>query len=135
MHEAGHVVVARALGLKTRAMIAGIDGDDTKGKADIENSSHLSVVDRIAICAAGMQAQEMLDIATYEVAGLSDEVKIANIVEDYDDEERETLRDKGFTKAWEALEVHRSTVERLAAALAEVGELDHAAIERIIADV
>jgi hypothetical protein len=35
-------------------MVAGIDGDDTAGGADIENASHLPDVDRIPICAAGM---------------------------------------------------------------------------------
>jgi hypothetical protein len=33
VHEAGHVVVARAFGLKTRKMVAGVGGDDTAGKA------------------------------------------------------------------------------------------------------
>lgn len=123
---------SRAFGSKTRKMIAGINGDDTAGGADIENASHLAEVDRIAICAAGMLAQDMLDAATHEIAGLSDEVLL--IVADYDDAEEEAIRDAGFSKSWETLETYRAAVERLAAALAEHGELDHDAIERILAD-
>jgi HD-GYP domain-containing protein (c-di-GMP phosphodiesterase class II) len=133
VHEAGHVVVARTFGLRTRTMVAGVGGDDTAGRAEIEDASYLPVVDRIAVCAAGMQAQHMLGAATNEIAGFSDEVKIGNIVGDYDDDEGEALRDAGFSKSWETLEAHRAAVERLAAALAEHGELDHETIERIIA--
>lgn len=115
-------------------MVAGIGSDDTAGRAEIEDGSHLPVIDRIAVCAAGMQAQHMLGAATNEIAGFSDEVKIRNLVDSYDDAEREALRDAGFSKSWETLETHRAAVERLAAALAEEGDLDHEAIERIIAD-
>ena len=134
VHEAGHVVVARVFGLKCRRMVAGIGDDDTKGKADIQRAAHLPVVDQIAVCAAGMVAQTMLDAPTHDIAGLGDEVLISNIVEAYEDEtEREALRDAGFDKACETLERHRATIERLAMALAEQGELDEVAIERIIA--
>jgi hypothetical protein len=57
VHEAGHVVVAWALGLKTRKLAVGIDGDDAAGAAEIEESSHLPTVDQIAICSAGADAQ------------------------------------------------------------------------------
>src|SRR5674476_1052970 len=49
VHEAGHVVVAWVLGLKTRKMAVGIDGDDAKGAAEIEEGLHLPLVDQIAI--------------------------------------------------------------------------------------
>jgi hypothetical protein len=64
VHEAGHVVVARALGLTTRKMIAGIDGDPTAGRAEIKDGSHLPVIDQIAICSAGADAQRLLDVPT-----------------------------------------------------------------------
>ena len=134
VHEAGHVVVARVCGVQTGAMIAGIGDDDAAGRAEIGDTSHLSVIDQIAICAAGMQAQRMLGAATHEVAGLSDEVRIYNILDDYEPTEGEALRDAGFGKSRETLEAYRATVELLAAALAEQGELDHAAVEHIIGD-
>jgi hypothetical protein len=134
VHEAGHVVVARAFGLKTRKMIAGINGDDTAGRAEIEDGSHLPAIDRIAICSAGVDAQRLLGAATNDIAGFGDMVKIGNIVEDYDEAVVEDIRYAGYRRSHELLELHRATVECLAAALAEQGELDHDAIERILAD-
>ena len=43
------------------------------------------------------------------------------------------IRCAGYRRSHELLELHRATVERLPAALAEQGELDQNAIERIIA--
>jgi hypothetical protein len=112
-------------------MLTGIDGDNTAGGADIENASHLADVDRIAI-SAGMLAQDMLEAATHEIAGRSD----ANPNSHY----RRRLSGGRipsrcrFHKSWEMLEAYRAAVERLAAALAEYGELHHDAIERILAD-
>jgi hypothetical protein len=134
VHEAGHVIVARAFGLKTRRMVAGIDGDDTAGRAEIEDGSHLPVIDQVAICSAGMDAQRLLEAATNEVAGFSDMVKIGNIVDGHDEAAAEDIRYAGYARSQELLELHRAVVERLAAALAEQGELDHDAIERILSD-
>ena len=36
-HEAGHIVVARALGLKVGASAIGINGKDSVGKTDVEH--------------------------------------------------------------------------------------------------
>ena len=53
-HEAGHIVVAWALGLKVGASAIGINGDNSAGKTDIEHHKPLSLIDKIAICAAGL---------------------------------------------------------------------------------
>jgi ATP-dependent Zn protease len=132
VHEAGHVVVAWALGLKTRKMAVGINGDDAAGAAEIEESSHLPLVDQIAICSAGADAQRMLDAPTHDVAALSDMVKIANLVDDFAEDEGEALRYAGYRRSKELLELHRAKVERLAQALAERAELDQDAIEQIL---
>lgn len=132
VHEAGHVIVARALGLKTQKMVAGIDGDPTAGKAEIESGSHLPVVDQIAICSAGAEAQDLLGAPTNELGAFSDMVKVYNLIGE--EAEAEEIRYAGYDRARELLEQHRAAVERLAAALAEHGELDHDAIERILAD-
>jgi ATP-dependent Zn protease len=115
-------------------MIAGINGDNTAGRAEIEEGSHLPAIDRIAICSAGVDAQRLIGAATNDIAGFGDMVKIGNIVEDYDEAEAEDIRYAGYRRSHELLALHRTTVERLAAALAEQGELDHDAIERILAD-
>jgi len=134
VHEAGHVVVAWAFGLKTRAMAVGVNGDDSAGKAEIEDASHLPVVDQIAISSAGIDAQELLGAPTNEIAGFSDMVKIKNVVDEYEEEEGEVLRYAGYRRSQELLELHRAVVERLAVALAEQGELEQIAIERIVAN-
>ena len=130
VHEAGHVIVAWALGLKTRKMAVGIDGDDAAGAAEIEESSHLPLVDQIAICSAGADAQRMFNAPTHDVAAFSDMVKIHNLVDDL--AEDEALRYAGYRRSNELLELHRAKVERLAQALAESAELDQAAIEQIL---
>jgi len=49
-HEAGHVVVARFLGLTIRKIEIEEDGS---GRADISSGDHLPLVDQIAVCVAG----------------------------------------------------------------------------------
>jgi ATP-dependent Zn protease len=132
VHEAGHVVVAWALGLKTRKMAVGIGGDDAAGEAQIEDGPHLPLVDQIAICSAGADAQRMLGAPTNGIAAFSDMVRIKNLIDDRAEDEGEALRFAGYQRSKELLELHRSMVERLAEALAERAELDQAVIEQIL---
>ena len=132
VHEAGHVVVAWALGLKTRRVAVGINGDDTAGAAEIEESPRLPLVDQIAICSAGAWAQRMLGAPTHDVAALSDMVKIGNLLGYCADDEAEVHWSAGDARSNDLLGLHRAKVERLAQALAERGELDQAAIEQIL---
>lgn len=132
VHEAGHVVVAWALELKTRRMAAGIDGDEAAGAAEIEESAHLPLIDQIAICSAGADAQRMFDTPTHDIAAFSDMVKIRNLIEDLTEDEGEVLRYAGYRRSKKLLELHRAKVDRLARALAERGELDQVEIERIL---
>jgi hypothetical protein len=131
-HEAGHVVVARAFGLKTRSMAVGIDGDDAAGIAEIEDARHLPLVDQIAICSAGADAQRMLNAPTHEIAAFSDMVRISNLLDHHSEEEGEALRYAAYRRSQELLELHRENVERLAGALAKHRELDEAAIEQAL---
>lgn len=66
IHEAGQAVVAWALGLKVRRMAIGVGGDLTAGEADIEEKRSMSLVDRIALCAAGGMAQHTFKAPTDE---------------------------------------------------------------------
>ena len=114
-------------------MAVGIDGDDTAGAAEIEESPHLLLVDQIAICSAGADTQRrMFDAPTHEIAAFSDMVKIANLVDDFAEDKGEALRYAGYRRSKELLELHRAKVERLAQALAERAELDQAVIEQIL---
>jgi hypothetical protein len=103
VHEAGHVVVAWALGLKTRKMVAGIGGDDAAGEAQIEEGPHLSLVDQIAICSAGADAQRLLDALTNGIAAFGDMVRIRNLVDNLADDEGEALRNAGYRRSRELL--------------------------------
>ena len=40
-------------------MKIGIHGDDTAGKSEIADVGSLSIIDRIALCAAGLEAERM----------------------------------------------------------------------------
>jgi ATP-dependent Zn protease len=132
VHEAGHVVVAWALGLKTRRMVIGINGDDAAGAAEIEESPHLPLVDQIAICSAGADVQRMLDAPMHDLGAIMDMNAIRELVEDYPEDEGEALRYDGYRRSEELLALHRAKLERLAQVLAERTELDQAAIELIL---
>jgi hypothetical protein len=66
------VQFAWALKLKTRRMAIGINGDDAAGEAEIEANIHLPLVDWIAICSAGVDAQEMLDSPIHDLGAFMD---------------------------------------------------------------
>ncbi len=72
VHEAGHAVVMSALGLSVGEIEIGVDGDDTKGRTDLLCSDeHLPIIDRIAICVAGIDAQHIFECPTQELAGVN----------------------------------------------------------------
>jgi hypothetical protein len=58
-HEAGHIVVAWALGVEVGAAAIGINGDDAKGTAAIGDDEGLPLIDKIALCAAGRESQSV----------------------------------------------------------------------------
>ena len=70
-HEAGHVVVARFLGLRVSEVEIGMNGDDASGRAEISCADQLSFIDQIALCAAGLEAQEMFDAPTHKSTPVS----------------------------------------------------------------
>ena len=83
IHEAGHVVVAWALGLPVGSMQIGCHGDDTAGRSEIDESARqLSLIDRIALCIAGVQAQLLFGCkSTHQHAGASDFGKIIEMLD------------------------------------------------------
>ena len=83
-HEAGHVVVARALGLTVGTIEIGEDGS---GKAEISSAEHLPLVDQIALCVAGIEAQALFECSTHEYAAQSDHAKVCTLVEGLTDAE------------------------------------------------
>jgi len=134
IHEAGHAVVALGLGLKLGRIRIAIDGDPTKGRVEIEeDQDHLPLIDRLAICVAGIDAQDLFEVEGHAFSGMSDMERVDQLVGD-DLSEREVLgfRNAGYGRAREILVRHLDEVEAVANALAEAGELDQQALEILL---
>jgi ATP-dependent Zn protease len=116
-HEAGHAIVASALGLVVDRVEIAIDGDDAKGEADIEHNPELPLVDQIAICAAGLEAQQLYAAPSHAGAGWGDYGKMIELLEDLEDDESRKVRYEGHQRANDLLVRHGDKVERLANAL------------------
>ena len=126
IHEAGHAVVAWALGLRVRKL--GI-GEEGKGKSCIEDSQHLPILEQIAVAAAGMEAVDLLRAPTWGQAGMSDALKIMELLEPYPDEqERHRMEEDGHKRALEILTDRRALLSDLGEALARTGLLGETAL-------
>ena len=123
IHEAGHVVVAWALGLPAGSMEIGCNGDDTAGRSEIdETARQLSLVDRIALCIAGMEAQLLFGCESIHLHGGSS--VIIRMLDDLLEEEADTIRSKGYDRAAELLVCRRPLIERIVERLAISGKLE-----------
>ena len=123
IHEAGHVVVAWALGLPVGSMEIGCNGDDTAGRSEIDETAHqLSLVDRIALCIAGMEAQLLFGCESIHLHGGSS--VIIKMLDDLLEEEADTIRSKGYDRAAELLVCRRPLIERIVERLAISGKLE-----------
>ena len=60
-HEAGHIVVAWSLGVEVGGAAIGVNGDDAKGTSEIGSAEELPLVDKIALCAAGLESQSVFN--------------------------------------------------------------------------
>jgi len=114
-HEAGHAIVAWALGLPLAEIVIGIGGDETAGKTTIVGSDdHLTVFDRVVMNLAGLEAQEIFDAPTHEHAGLGDFAKIIGLLDDVSEKESLKIRTAGRARAREIILANRAKVIRLA---------------------
>ncbi len=125
VHEAGHAIVAWALGLKVRRLCI---GEDCNGASCIECSAHLPILDRIAVAEAGMAAVELLSAPTSPQAGFSDAVKIGNLLDGYPEEQCKRLICEGRERAKEILACRLTVLAKLADALALSRSLEAAAL-------
>src|SRR3974377_1324697 len=89
IHEVGPVVVAWVLGLPVGSMQIGCHGDDTACRSEIDESAReLSLIDRIALCIAGMEAQLLFGCeSTHLHAGSSDFGKIIEMLDGLSEDE------------------------------------------------
>ena len=95
-HEAGHVVVARFFGLTVGEVEIGEDGS---GRANISSAEYLPLVDQIAVCVAGIEAQELFNCPVYEHAALGDYLKVRELVAGLTHAESYEYRQAGYLRA------------------------------------
>ena len=110
-HEAGHVVVARFLGLPIGRVEIEEDGS---GRADIRDAEHLPLVDQIAICVAGIEAQELFNRPMHQHAALGDYLKVCELVAGLTDAESYEYRQAGYLRALEILKGRLPEIDALA---------------------
>ena len=110
-HEAGHVVVAQFLGLTVREVEIEEDGS---GRADIRHAAHLPLVDQIALCVAGIEAQELFNCPLHQHAALGDYLKVRELVAGLTDAESHEYRQAGYSRALEILKTRLLEIEELA---------------------
>src|SRR5262245_37816896 len=108
-HEAGHVVVARFLGLTVREVEIEEDGS---GRANIGPSEHLPLSDQIALCVAGIEAQELFDRPMHDHASLGDYRKVRDLLAT--EAESYEYRHAGYLRALEILKCRLPEIEALA---------------------
>ena len=115
-HEAGHAVVALALGLRVARVE--IFPEDYSGGADADDAGHLSLEDQIAICVAGMVAEDVFEApASHELAHCGDHGRVIELLDEIDETTGDELRGKGYQRASDLLKAHAASVEDIAAQL------------------
>ncbi|MBR1140450.1 MULTISPECIES: hypothetical protein [Bradyrhizobium] len=134
IHEAGHAIVASALGLQVGRLEIAIDGDDAKGVAEIAGSAALGLVDQLAICAAGMEAQRLFSAPTHGGAGWADHGMMIALVEGLPEEDSRTLRYAGHQRAHDILIQRTNQVERLAERLFAEKRLEPNEVKDLLCD-
>ena len=121
-HEAGHIVAAWALDLSIGSAEIGINDDDAKGETKIADISLLPLKDRIAVCAAGFEAQSVFGAPTHPLAAAMDEAEIIELTEHLDENARLAARDEGYQHAHELILAHKVKVDRIAKRLLANGQ-------------
>ena len=132
-HEAGHAVVAWALGLPVMTICVRIG--DAGGGTEVGPADHLSLIEQVAVCSAGSAAEEVFECSAHELASFNDHVTVLKLIETNGVSEAEygpTLRDEGYNCARAYLESHKSKVVKLAARLVECGSVDAAEFLRLM---
>jgi ATP-dependent Zn protease len=131
-HEAGHAVVASALGLTVARIEIAIGGDDAKGEANTEGASKLPLIDRIAILAAGIESQRLFKAPTHELSGHGDYGMMIGLLDGFDESASLALIDEGHKRAYVLLQLHADKVKRIVSALMAHRKLERRAIMQLL---
>ena len=110
-HEAGHVVVARTLGLPVGAIWVQADGG---GGAEIGPSDHLPLVDRIAALVAGTEAVDLFKCTPPEHSAATDHAAISKLVAHLSEDESLSVRNAAYGRARSILWDRLAEVEPIA---------------------
>ena len=124
-HEAGHAVVAWALGLPVGDIYVRKMGEGDGG-AQIGCADALSFIDRLAVCFAGTQAASVFNAPQPEGMGDKDISMVMNLLSGTCETHGAMLRDQGRARASHLLMEHRDHVTRLAERLIHVHHVDAA---------
>jgi ATP-dependent Zn protease len=124
-HEAGHAVVAWALGLPVIEIAIAVGGD-AAGRSGIGVADHLSKRQKIAVLMAGRVAQQIFEAPTHDRAGAVDHAMIMRIVGDMPESESWEFRNGAALDAREIIIANRAKVERLAQHLIDNGSINGA---------
>jgi hypothetical protein len=130
-HEAGHAVVAWALNLPVgdihiREIGAG------NGGAQISCADDLPIIDRLAVCFAGIEAGTVFQSPQPSWAGNSDHRMAFEILDGTPEDHAVRLLDRGGVRASELLVEHADKVTRLVTRLLEVHAVDAAEFLRMM---
>jgi len=131
-HEAGHAVVAAALGLDVGDMH--VNADDHSGGTLTGSARELPFIDQVAIIFAGLEAQNIWQCRSEleHKGGGSDYERFCTLVKDLPDDWRDRLRQLGYERANRLLRENKDAVEFIAQQLIERGHLTAAEFKRLI---
>ena len=118
IYEAGRAVVAWGIGLKVRRIAIAEVGNLAISETDIEEKQSMSLVDKIALCAAGAMAEHTFKAPANGNSASSDMNRIRDLLDGREPLVVSVLRDIGFQKAHDLLYRHQKLVTGLADALA-----------------
>ncbi len=126
-HEAGHVVVAWALGLEVKWARLLPETEDAAGEVNRQAGDHLPPEDQIAVLMGGFWGAEMSGVPQINPAEFQrDEVQTLNVMlRTYPegDVAQEELRARGIAKAQELAMLHEESIILIAEELERRGEI------------
>jgi hypothetical protein len=93
--------------------------EDGSGRADIRYAEHLPLVDQIAVCVAGIVAQELFNCPMHDHAAFGDYRKFCELMAGLTDAESYEYRYAAYSRALEILKRRLPEIEELADQLLE----------------
>ena len=130
-HEAGHAVVAAALGLAVGTLH--INADDESGGAEV-GLPDVSFIDQAALCFASLEAQSIWRCRSEHRAGGDDHRRFFKLVSGLSDDCREALRQAGCERARDLLQANKHVVKEIAQHLIERGRMTAAEFKQFRGD-